>query len=592
MVSIASSSAPTQPQPDPAVRNEKPNGFMRRLTTKLRPGTSASPAPSLPPSAPAPPLPPRSNTPPVPTSSSRGVQSKRNSILNALPSLPALPQARSAPAVSAFTNQDARTAALRERGLLPQLSLSEQEARQDARIVPIPAPSVPGETNSELGTSATESRMLSAADRIKEEWESKAQAAEIQEKERMKSFKFGGESPTTVTAVPSSATGPPPPSPLKLRFPVPVTLPPASPPPRSPLPSPPTSPTLSNAEGASIRSWPSQQPMEENTTPTTLKQKTIPPPLNLKAKSKVGKENTELAPIPTPASFYESAPQTPRSPWMDLPLPPSPLPSPGIAMNGILMSTEAGTTSLHPPSLVNDTISNSYATSEADTVSSWEPAPSLTSSAPTLSTSHSLSSPDPSLDNGLRARSGSRTRDIPAIAENPSEELGMAAESLTTLRDTTTPKSSAPPSLAEESVESVPSNETPSTQAGKDQKKRRSLLNPFKRASTVKVVDSDNEAKSDRRRSTSSFRLGRSKSTAADRGKGFDASHLPPSPSVPGFSANSIAPPTATVTRRTSVFDKQYQGAARLMDREGIISEMEKIEDEESQRLTESAFLL
>ncbi|KAG7451353.1 uncharacterized protein BT62DRAFT_927036 [Guyanagaster necrorhizus] len=73
-----------------------------------------------------------------------------------------------------------RDAALRERGLLPPLPLSQQELEQNQRI-----PSL------ELKV-VTDDDQPSAAHRIKEEWEAKNRTAEAEQRQRLTHFKFGG----------------------------------------------------------------------------------------------------------------------------------------------------------------------------------------------------------------------------------------------------------------------------------------------------------------------------------------------------------------------------------------------------------------
>ncbi|KAK0205047.1 hypothetical protein DFS33DRAFT_727148 [Desarmillaria ectypa] len=73
-----------------------------------------------------------------------------------------------------------RDAALRERGLLPPLPLSLQEQEQDRRIPSLELKDVIDEDQP------------SAAHRIKEEWEAKNHTAEAEQRERLAHFKFGG----------------------------------------------------------------------------------------------------------------------------------------------------------------------------------------------------------------------------------------------------------------------------------------------------------------------------------------------------------------------------------------------------------------
>ncbi|KAK0194061.1 hypothetical protein F5146DRAFT_998523 [Armillaria mellea] len=86
------------------------------------------------------------------------------------PTIPSSPS----PPVSQYN----RDAALRERGLLPPLPLSIQELEQDRRI---PSLELKDDTDDD---------QPSAAHRIKEEWETKNRTAEAEQRERLTHFKF------------------------------------------------------------------------------------------------------------------------------------------------------------------------------------------------------------------------------------------------------------------------------------------------------------------------------------------------------------------------------------------------------------------
>ncbi|PPQ69182.1 hypothetical protein CVT24_000030 [Panaeolus cyanescens] len=95
---------------------------------------------------------------------------------------------------NAFSKEH-REAALRERGLLPPLPMSQQEAMLD-RSIPIVS-------------SATHTRdpsQPSAADLIKKEWETKNKKPSDDERERMNGFKFGATSPPNSTVTPATST--------------------------------------------------------------------------------------------------------------------------------------------------------------------------------------------------------------------------------------------------------------------------------------------------------------------------------------------------------------------------------------------------
>jgi hypothetical protein len=119
-------------------------------------------------------------------------------------------------------------------------------------------------------------------------------------------------------------------------------------------------------------------------------------------------------------------------------------------------------------------------------------------------------------------------------------------------------------------------------------------MNPFKRSQTLAPSDEATAAKADKRKSSGgtirrafTSSSNRPKSLLQVQPKGFDASMLPPSPIRANFP--SAPPGGVQLKRRTSVFDQKQ--APRLLDRETMLKEMGSIQDEESQRLTENAFL-
>ncbi|KAF9048565.1 hypothetical protein BJ165DRAFT_1592669 [Panaeolus papilionaceus] len=98
------------------------------------------------------------------------------------------------PAVVSAYSKEQREAALRERGLLPPLPMSQQEAMLDQSI-PI------------VSTSHTrDTSQPSAADLIKKEWETKNNKPSNDERERMNGFKFGASSTSTTDNVPAEST--------------------------------------------------------------------------------------------------------------------------------------------------------------------------------------------------------------------------------------------------------------------------------------------------------------------------------------------------------------------------------------------------
>ncbi|TEB33326.1 hypothetical protein FA13DRAFT_1773062 [Coprinellus micaceus] len=91
---------------------------------------------------------------------------------------------RLAPVANSAYSKEQREAALRARGLLPPLSLSQQEAQLDHSIPVVkPADSIPEDAEVKV----------SAADIIKQQWEARNKEAEERERQRLGAFKFGSD---------------------------------------------------------------------------------------------------------------------------------------------------------------------------------------------------------------------------------------------------------------------------------------------------------------------------------------------------------------------------------------------------------------
>ncbi|GLB40234.1 hypothetical protein LshimejAT787_0801050 [Lyophyllum shimeji] len=94
---------------------------------------------------------------------------------------------------SSFASKENREAALRERGLLPPLrpnaDLSQAERERDHHLPVLPSPS-----NDEVLAVDGESKKVSAASIVKQEWEAKNKGSPDtdSQRERMSTFKFGG----------------------------------------------------------------------------------------------------------------------------------------------------------------------------------------------------------------------------------------------------------------------------------------------------------------------------------------------------------------------------------------------------------------
>ncbi|KAJ7063567.1 hypothetical protein C8F01DRAFT_1251095 [Mycena amicta] len=471
---------------------------------------------------------------------------------------------RSAPPPSANTNRErslvvpqadnaarqARNAALRERGLLPALPLSVQEARQDSRIATLASP----EPESTLVCRATE------ASRIKDEWEAKNRFAmderkakvELEEtvKTRLTEFRFGGITPAS--------------SPMQESFP--TTL---------------DSVTIDEA-----------QPKLPKAPPPTLnfsRGRNLSPPL-LQAWSDLPPEPSELPLPPSPSPVLESPFSslisafatspiadvgfTPISPAF-LPLPPSPSYPTSYAGNGDgpsasprelspasartqldldISASESGEPSLAVPSLVLDSASESATT--LDSI--------VESSNMEMGRMRSVKVRNSTIE--VEPEPGSH-RAIEVIVESPVEEQGDPFEGIVR---------SASPKADADKHEHLQEITTPTAE-----KTQPALVLP--RRDTAPV-----ESPGERRKSLlTSFRrsvgFGRAKrKSAAGPPSAFDVSLLPPSPTLPAEFASQQH--HKGHERRTSVNPTMHSTGS-------IMFQTSKIQDEESRRMTEVAFM-
>ncbi|KAG6832788.1 hypothetical protein H0H92_009406 [Tricholoma furcatifolium] len=502
------------------------------------------------------------------------------------------PFARSPPPItSAFGSKETREAALRERGLLPPLKpnmdLSLAERQRDNRL-PILTPPT---TEEEIIVNG-EGRKATAASLIKQEWEAR-NVQTIHEKEdleRMKNFTFGGLAPfpvmeeglaPTTTPHPILAVEPvDPPSPIR-----PENLPlPATPP-------------------LSIRSkrlLPALVVPSDETTGLQLPSEPhlIPLPPSPRITSPRSKE--ELDSILLAASF---------------PLPPSPQPT---------ALQRSPTISLTPP-IVPHTVriplygradsSSSVTTPLSDKVS-----PLTVSILDTLDTSI-------------------REHDVvPVIIESPIEEQSLFETALTRraresdeVQDFVQDEpdgSAKPPNVTVLADPSVPKprlrNVTdPGLKA--HQAEARKSFNPFKRnqASPERerepVVDTPTPTSMPRRLSMGASLSNMRRSIVGTLSRptlkspglgvkaakgGFDASHLPPSPTVPARFVDQFGGTSPTSPKWSSPFAQQQQQrplppdlkpripvSPTLYSMPTIVAETSNIEDDETRRMTELAFL-
>jgi hypothetical protein len=579
---------------------------------------------------------------------------------------------------SAYHKQQ-RDAALRERGLLPPLEpgkdLSQQEREQDKRIPIVPLERV------EPGTRIDEPDVvLSAADLVKQEWESKNRDVESSQRERLQNFKFG--------VAPSSIAAPS----IEETVPISVTVTPVaetsnavdiSEESENSQPSQTAFPEVSTAadvSGGSESSQPSQTTVSvfpnaadasresESSQPSGT---TVLEPLNGVDVSR-DSENFQLTVSESPntadVSKESESSLPPQIPLFDFtpmslslkalpllseigeyvypPLPPSPAPSddslksplsPTFALLSSSVSVQStaspsGKSTLRPIHTPARTVSPTPAlsltppaisTTHSDSLSNETPSchvridsfpleesvsslmtPSLggtshTTTNSTLNTSESMRSIENGVFGNLQVKTVDQGHNIPVIIESPIEETfsnGFVAETI----------------MEEKTEEEAPVSSPRTQRRGLThpthvKPDRRKSLNPFKR--TQGELDNSDKVSVSKRSVASSFSsMRRSVVGTLSRKanleinvnglKGSNASHLPPSPTVdrsqspvptsprsPSFLNRSRSPAPSSPTF-------QRQAVAPIMyNRGSILLQTCNIEDEESRRMTELAFL-
>ena len=489
-----------------------------------------------------------------------------------------------------------REAALRERGLLPPLKsnkdLSAQEKEQD-RAIPILL------SRDDLHTSA-EAEAYSAAALIKKEWEAKNRSLEPTQLRKMNSFKFGGASST-----PDSPVLPTEFSTESADLMVPDI------PTREPLPFPPSTVPISTPDSRPV-------------TPL------------LEITPEIAAFLYPLAPSPvslsTPKFELSSRPPSPTS----VPLPRSP--SSRSAFDTASLGSASGErtpgpldfrTSSTPPvialtpcvasfpdlAVLADDITSSlqkrtdlFAALDEEASSSAQ-TPSLDSNSESHTTttdsrtSESVEISGKGRLNGLKIKTHEGSN-IPIIVESPIEdsfleERYVVPESSCTTFDgpPTAPVSGNEPRVSVNTPRITRRGHTDPTNGNLDRKKSM-IMNPFKLGTSSSHEDHSTTPSGERQRrlslraSLSNMRrsvvgtLSRKPILAENSGRGkmFDASHLPPSPTLRSPTAPGFVTEDGESSARRGVSPIVYS-------RGHILMETNRIEDEESRRMTEMAFL-
>ncbi|TFK40202.1 hypothetical protein BDQ12DRAFT_721665 [Crucibulum laeve] len=552
---------------------------------------------------------------------------------------------------SAYGSKESREAALRERGLLPPLKpnkdLSQQEQEQDRQLPIVPPTSNESATAVESSESAA---ALTAANLIKKEWEAKNRTSVDDQRERLNTFKFGASaSSAPASPVSEQLTSSPPPPQISLQVATPVPSPELIPPVSAP------------ARSSSMPSTPTRN-KRSIPTPLDLKNKSLPPSPSVNLQESPSSPAFDPSQVALPASPLTPPARSRRSQDSHSPpLSPTSIPLPATPTSVRSRKSDRGTAtpthfnsradastpmpstpviSLTPP--LQSTVSvdsasekSSLGATSRDRANSIPTQPSLSESAssimtPSLDASSSRSMNLSSLGTaesgsssiggkgkagGLKVKTLDHGSNIPMIVESPVEESFA-------------PRLSDEPvgvgalgAIAEDDVLAVPRARprglTDPTYNSKSKVEKRKSLNPFKRGQALEAPDSENSPKrlsmsaslSNMRRSVVGSLSSRPKSTI-ETGAGskmFDASHLPPSPTVPASfterssrSAPSLASGSASARSRSSSRPGATTGVGArprqavsptLHSRGSILLETSNIEDEESRRMTELAFL-
>ncbi|KAF8802498.1 hypothetical protein BYT27DRAFT_7261032 [Phlegmacium glaucopus] len=530
------------------------------------------------------------------------------------------------PGPNAFTKEN-REAALRERGLLPPLEpnkdLSAQEKEQD-RAIPIVNPT--GDPHSPTEANNT----LSAADLIKKEWEAKNRSLEYTQLQRMNSFKFGGSS-----SVPGSPKYFPPESadPAALDF---TALPTPDPQPsrQAEIAAPQASYTQASSLTVPLVP-PSTVPISKPSSRPVSPLLDIPPelaaylfPLPPSPRSVSGPNldscspplsptSVPLPPSPSVRSVFDttslrnaSGVCTPKP--LDIretSLTPTPTP-PIIALTPCASNSvsvnDATTSSLHKETEVSSPLdeSASFQTPSLDSNSH-------TTTDSTLGTSESIAISGRGRFGGLKIKSHEGSNVIPVIVESPIEDSFLEEQDVVAevifdgTQGVTAPisgnetKFSLSTPLMKRRVWTDPTN------GGLDRKKSM-VMNPFRRGNSANGDHSITPPGEFPRRLSVKASLSNMRRSVVGTlsrkltvensggGKKFDASHLPPSPVLPlafGNSRSSYTSPSVRMEEGGESLPMRRAVSPMLYSRGHILMEASHIEDEESRRVTEMAFL-
>jgi hypothetical protein len=499
---------------------------------------------------------------------------------------PSSPSASHVPLPSASSRQF-REAALRERGLIPSKDMSTLEREQDERISPVfPSPE-------SLGNG------LSEADRIKQEWEAKSKDTADHEKSSSPALESADQLITdepaklpklelatvqeVTTPLPSPAEQPiPSPTPPTLRKSSSRTnLVAAKPPPLIDLPPTPTDPETIPLPPSPFPDTSSIRSVELELSPRIIPLPSSPSPPS-SPRTAEDQESENIAEPETAAAYSSFETPRPKLTLSTAPPASSPIASPNL--NSAYECSEDG--ALAPPSARSRSRTRAVpfmGSSESDESESIRVPSLATSSQITLESAFSQAShktkPMPLM------KTWTNEPKVPVIVESPIE--GHLIEDHGLINTIPEDEFSDPPSP-------LPRRGRLQTTAADTKGRRKSF---FGKRNT------SDDPQGPKVGSFASFRrsvvgtLSRGGHSPSAKLTSFDISNLPPSPIVPasfqstGSRRSNESPPRGRTNARTINAVPRQALSPTIHSRGSIWTEANTIQDDETRRMTEMAFL-
>ncbi|KAF5359486.1 hypothetical protein D9756_003277 [Leucocoprinus leucothites] len=520
-------------------------------------------------------------------------------------SRPPEPPTSPPPASTSLQAKQNREDALRERGLLPPKpvkDLSRQEADQDCHN-----PTLPPEQDSF-------SAEPSAADLIRREWEAKntisdsVASVEADERHRMSSFRFGN-----LPSLPASS--PDPSRPIQLETVAEVNTPLPSPvvDGDTPPPAVPTKHTQRKASSHRSSASDGRHPPDPTFHLSAISPLPTPPATPFEPSKNPTIQHGDIDYASTSSSHNRSNSRHSSSSVPPHTNPVISLTPPGhISSFGPSPSTSSVAAST---SRRSDSLTQMPSISESSSMMT----PSLDDSAGSPTTISTLSTVDssnvahrtgsgarPKGRNGLlTVKTSDHVQTVPIIIESSAEDA-IVSETIQEPLPLPIPS----PSQGQSPTLTVPTQNLAPTRrervlADTEKREKRKSFNPFKRAQSSAPDESDKRPRrisvsssfGNLRRAASNWTKPRSSydatstapSTMSGRAKTFDASHLPPSPTLPSQFMTPDSGPNSTSVGLRPQSRRPLQPT--LHTRASIIDEMNTIKNDEVRRMTEVAFL-